>query len=178
MFDFLVIIILKKSLKVNIIQCMNVGPPTVGKTLKEQLLANNEENTTAFAQTFEHYQPPSSPVCENLKRIQIILNSKQCKQSNFTVAVDNKYTWKTLSFDEEVIGYLKKMSLSNNKVNSKMSLWTFLFILRVVAIYVNCAILPLAYLPEREITFRNNVVSFEKKWMPFISLLFYSSFAS
>lgn len=95
---------------------MNVGPPTVGKTLKEQLLANNEENTTAFAQTFEHYQPPSSPVCENLKRIQIILNSKQCKQSNFTVAVDNKYTWKTLSFDEEVIGYLKKMSLSNNKV--------------------------------------------------------------
>ena len=59
-----------------------------------------------------------------------------------------------------------------------MSLWTFLFILRVVAIYVNCAILPLAYLPEREITFRNNVVSFEKKWMPFISLLFYSSFAS
>ena len=83
----------KKSLKVNIIQCMTMGPPTVGKTsLKEELLANNEENTTTFVQKCEHYQPPSSPVCENLKRIQIILNSKQCKQSNFTVAVDNKYT--------------------------------------------------------------------------------------
>ena len=165
----------KKSLKVNIIQCMNVGPLTVDKTsLKEQLLANNEENTTTFAQKFKHYQLPSSSVCENLKRIQIILNCKQCKQSNFTVAVDNKYTWKTLLFDEEVIGYLK-MSLSNNKINSKMSLWTFLFILRVVAIYVNCAILPLAYLPEREITFRNNVVSFETRmdaFYFFIILLF------
>lgn len=143
---------------------MTVGPPTVGKTsLKEQLLANNEENTTTFGQNFEHYWLPSSPVCERLKIIQIMLNSKQCKQSHFTVAVDNKYTWKTLSFDEEVIGYLKTMSRTNNKGNSEMSLWTFLFMLTIVASHVNCAVLSLVSLPERDIMIRNNFVSFNTR---------------
>ena len=56
-----------------------------------------------------------------------------------------------------------------------MSHWNFLFVLTIVAIYLNCAVLPLAYLPEREITIRNNVVSFETRmdaFYFFIILLF------
>ena len=60
-------------LKVNIIQCMTIDPPTVDKTtLKEQLPANNVENTATVEG--EHDRPPSSPVCENSKRIEIILD--------------------------------------------------------------------------------------------------------
>ena len=60
----------------NIIQCMTVGPPTVGKTtLKEQLLANKEANTNTVEE--EHDRPPSTPVSEKVKRIEIILDKKK-----------------------------------------------------------------------------------------------------
>ena len=94
----------------NIIQCMTVGPPTVGKTtLKEQLLNNDEENTATVEG--EHDRPPSSPVCDEVKGIQVILDDKKNNQLPCTVGVDN-HTWKTVTFDEEVIGFLKNMSRS------------------------------------------------------------------
>ena len=100
----------KDSLKVNVIQCMTMGPPTVGKTtLKKHLL---EVNTTTVEE--EHDRPPSSPVCVKAKRIQINIGDKKSEQSPFKVVV-NKSIWKTLSLDEEVIGCLKKMAKNNNK---------------------------------------------------------------
>ena len=91
----------------NIVQCMTIGPPTVGKTtLKEQLLTNNVENTATVEG--EHDRPTSSPVCENSKRIEVILDDKKSKQSPCTVSPD-KYNWKTLTLDEEVIDLLKNV---------------------------------------------------------------------
>ena len=87
---------------------MTLGPPTVGKTtLKEQLLGNGEENIVTVEG--EHDRPPSSPVCEEVKRIQIILDDKKSKQSPCTVSAD-KYNWKTLTLGEEVIDLVKNMS--------------------------------------------------------------------
>ena len=100
------------SLKVNIIHCMTIGPPTVGKTtLKEQLLANHEDDTTTVER--EHDRPPSSPVCHPVKRIQVIVDDKKIKQSCLAFGID-KYTWKDLTFDEEVIGFLKALSKSTS----------------------------------------------------------------
>ena len=116
------------SLKVNIIQCLTVGPPTVGKkTLKEQLLANNGENTATVEG--EHNQPPSSSVHEEVKRIQVILNDRKSKQSHCTVAVD-KYNWKSLTFDEEVIGFLKNMSKSRGEyfTREEVLIWAMCYI--------------------------------------------------
>ena len=106
---------------------MTVGPPTVAKTtLKEQLLANNEEN--AVTVMGEHYQPPSSPVCEEVKRIQLTLVDNKSKQFHCTVAVD-KQTWKSLTFDEDVIGFLKNMSKSTGRyfTRGEAIFWTSFF---------------------------------------------------
>ena len=103
---------------------MTIGPPTVGKTtLKKQLL---EENTATVED--EHDQSPSTPVCEKAKRIQVILEDKKNKQSPSTVMV-NKYMWKTLSLDEEVIGCLKKMAKNNSKyiTMAEVLFWILLF---------------------------------------------------
>ena len=112
------------TLKVNIIQCMTIGPPTVGKTtLKKQLF--NVTTTTMVEE--EHDQPPSSPVCEKTK--QIILEDMKNDQSPITVAV-NKHIWKTLSLDEEIIGYLKKMEKNNSNymTAAEILFWILFFI--------------------------------------------------
>ena len=97
----------EESLKVNIIQCMTVGPPTVGKTtLKKHLLANYK--CSSMFETPD-YQPLSSPVCEEVKLAQITLKEIKNKQSPCTVAVD-KYNWKICTIDEQMIACLKTMS--------------------------------------------------------------------
>ena len=59
-------------------------------------------------------QPPSSPVFERAKQVQIIVEDNKNEELPFTIAV-NKQIWKTLSLDEEIIGCLKKMAKNNNK---------------------------------------------------------------
>ena len=124
----------KDTLKVNIIQCMTMGPPTVGKTtLKKQLL--NMTGTTTVEE--EHDQPNGGPVYEKAKQIQVILEDKKNEQSPSTVTV-NKYIWKTLSLDEEVIGYLKKMAKNNSKyINVAEVLFWILFFL-TMSISLSC----------------------------------------
>ena len=103
-----------------------MGPPTVGKTtLKKQLL---EENTATTVEV-EHGRPPSSPVCEKAKRIQVNVDDKKSEQLRSTVVV-NKYIWKILSLDEEVIGCLKKMAKNNNKYITAVEVlfWTLFFV--------------------------------------------------
>ena len=111
----------EESLKINIIQCMIVGPPAVGKTtLKKQMLANHP----SIFETSD-YQPPSSPVCEEVKIAQITLEEIKTKQSPCTVAVD-KYTWKTCTIDEQMIGCLKTMSQNRSRFVStnEVLFWT------------------------------------------------------
>ena len=131
----------KGSLNVNIIQCMTVGPPTVGKTtLKNQLLNPDkakEENT----------RPCSSPVAENIKRIQIFLKEEKEKQSSLSVRIENiykdnsdEYSWTILSLDEEVIGCLKKLAAVGNRdiaqVSWKSYTFTFLSMLAYLAHFI------------------------------------------
>uniref|UniRef100_A0A1X7UU73 Uncharacterized protein n=1 Tax=Amphimedon queenslandica TaxID=400682 RepID=A0A1X7UU73_AMPQE len=134
---------------------MTVGPPTVGKTtLKEQLLKSeacsdvvNEKQT----------RPCSSPVVENVKRIQIFLDKERESQSLLSVMVNSEYnySWKILSLDEEVIGCLKKLSAVGNRDIAQVSWKAYLFIVTAILIY--CANLmyvgwyadnPLQYLPD------------------------------
>ena len=145
----------KGSLNVNIIQCMTVGPPTVGKTtLKEQLLKSEACSEEASE---ERTRPCSSPVAENVKRIQIFLDKERENQSLLSVMVDSdyNYSWKILSLDEEVIGCLKKLSAVGNRDIAQVSGKSYLFI--VTSILVYCANLmyvgwyvenPLQYLPD------------------------------
>ena len=111
--------------------------------MKEQLLANNEENTVTVER--EHYRPPSSPICEEVKRIQITLVDNKSKQLPLTVAVD-KYIWKSLAFDEQMIGCLKTMSKSRGGYFTKREVifWTNYLVLIVLCLlsYVN-------YLPKQ-----------------------------
>ena len=128
----------KETLKVNIIQCMTIGPPTVGKTtLKEQLLANIEDDTVI---EIGHDQQPSSPLFDKLKRVEVTISDYKNKQSPVTVALQSKYAWKELTFSEEVVGYLKKMSKKNREVIADMSIWTYLISMVIVALYVFSAV--------------------------------------
>ena len=131
----------QESLKVNIIQCITVGPPNVGKTrLKEQLLANHEENPSIVEK--RHDQSPSSPICENVKKTEVIPNNKKSRQSPLTIAVEN-YTWKTLTFDEEVIDYLKAIAKNKPKylIVEDPFFWLILFSLNIALIFYGASIL-------------------------------------
>ena len=76
-----------KSLKVNIIQCVTIGPPTVGKTtLKEQLLANNEESLSQILST-------STSVASKVEKVVINVDKKSLP---LKLSVSN-YQWKKLA---------------------------------------------------------------------------------
>ena len=76
-----------KSLKVNIIQCVTIGPPTVGKTtLKEQLLANNEESLSQILST-------STSVASKVEKVVINVDKKSLP---LKLSV-SKYQWKKLA---------------------------------------------------------------------------------
>ena len=80
----------KETLKVNIIQCMTIGPPTVGKTtLKEQLLKSNKRDKKKSTEGAGQPQPPSCPVCEEVKRIQVIVGDKKSGESDLIYAQMN-----------------------------------------------------------------------------------------
>ena len=127
----------KGSLNVNIIQCMTVGPPTVGKTtLKNQLLNPDKAKV-------EHTRPCSSPVAENIKKVQIYLKEEKEKQSSLSVRVENankddkdEYSWKILSLDEEVIGCLKKLAAVGNSDIAQVSQKSYTFILLSILAYL------------------------------------------
>ena len=119
----------EESLKVNIIQCMTVGPPSVGKTtLKKHLLANHTFETS-------DYQQPSSPVCEEVKIAQITLEELKTKQLPCTVAVD-KYNWEICTIDEQMIGCLKTMSQNKSRYVStnEVLFWTNYIIIMALAL--------------------------------------------
>ena len=122
---------------------MTIGPPNVGKTkLKEQLLTNDGENTATVEGV--HDRPPSSPVCAEIKRIQILLGgNKKGEESPCAVVVD-KYTWNTLQFDEEVIGFLKNISKSTSRFFTKGEIlfWTNHFIIMFVCLIIFASVLP------------------------------------
>ena len=121
----------EESLKVNIIQCMTIGLPAVGKTtLKKHLLANHTFETS-------DYQQPSSPVCEEVKIAQITLEEIKTKQSPCTVAVD-KYNWETCTIDEQMIGCLKTMSQnkSSHVSTNEVLFWTNFLIVMTVPLFI------------------------------------------
>ena len=125
-----------ESLKVNIIQCMTVGPPSVGKTtLKKHLLAKYKKYPSIFETS--DYQPPSSPVCEEVKIAQITLEEIKTKQLPCTVAVD-KYNWKTCTIDEQMIGCLKTLSQNKSSdVNTiEVLFWTNYIIVMAIPLII------------------------------------------
>ena len=130
------------SLKVNIIQCMTVGPPTVGKTtLKEQLLTNSKcKHKKKKRPPIRAVQcrPPSTPVCESVTKIEITLNDNKQPYSTFTA--DN-YTWKSLTTDEEFIARLKRLS-SKNPIDDDDSIVAFSLL--VMFMYIIIVVAPLA----------------------------------
>ena len=74
--------------KVNIVSCMTVGPPAVGKTtLREQLLSDQSNN-----QPTQHTKPLSTRVMDRIKILRSTVN-------------DN--TWGDLTSDEEFITYME-----------------------------------------------------------------------
>ena len=140
----------KGSLKVNIIQCMTVGPPTVGKTtLKEQLIASPKRKRKRKKKAL-HSRPPSSPVCEKVKKVQVTLDNNEWSSSTF---VSDKYTWKNLTFDEEVIGCLKTMS-QNVKEDEGLVGYCVL----AVIMYVYSIIAPLADGDNKKVDLYNNIL--------------------
>ena len=160
---------------------MTVGPPTVGKTtLKEQLLANKEANTNTVEE--EHDRPPSTPVSEKVKRIEIILDKKKSKQSPLTVAVD-KYSWKTLTLNQELIRCLKKTIESYKAVNIiKQSIWIYLFMFIGVFLYIVSTIKPLLCIDNGANSVSKNIDYITINWVitaiicsgvPFLIFLIY-----
>ena len=147
----------KGSLNVNIIQCMTVGPPTVGKTtLKNQLLNPDKAKE-------EHTRPCSSPVAENIKKVQIYLKEEKEKQSSLSVRVENankddkdEYSWKILSLDEEVIGCLKKLAAVGNSDIAQVSEKSYTFILlSILAYLVHFVYMTFLHKPNKPLSINN-----------------------
>lgn len=113
---------------------MTVGPPTVGKTtLKKELI-----DTEIFYKARRNQRRPcSSPVAERIKTIQIYLDNEREGQLPLTVLIGNedRCSWKVLSLDEEVIGCLKKLSVTKNKDIAQVSWRKYLFILTSAVVY-------------------------------------------
>ena len=124
------------SLKVNIIQCMTIGPPGVGKTtLKKHLLSNHKKDPSTFGTSDHHPSSPSSPVCEEVKITQITLEEVKSKQLPCTVAVD-KYTWKTCTIDERMVACLKTMSQNkSSRVSTNEVLFWTNFLVMMASLY-------------------------------------------
>ena len=86
------------KVKVNIVSCMTVGPPTVGKTtLREQLLSDQSNNQS----THQHARPLSTRVMDITKILRSTVN-------------DN--TWGHITSDEEFMAYIKssEYDVANN----------------------------------------------------------------
>ena len=104
---------MKAKVKVKIVSCMTVGPPTVGKTtLREQLLSDQVQlpliiNSDVPTLNRPYIRPISTPVMDGVKKVQIGVNSK--KQINRFTA--NYRTWRPLTNNEEFIACIKSLPL-------------------------------------------------------------------
>ena len=122
----------KETLKVNIIQCMTIGPPTVGKTtLKEQLLKRNKRNKKKSANRTAQPRPPSSPVIEKVKTIQVTMGDKKSGGSDLVYATDDS-TWKTRTLDEQLVACLKKFP--NEYLTSAEIIFWILFLILICGV--------------------------------------------
>ena len=79
----------KAKVKVQIISCMTVGPPTVGKTtLREQLLTDQYNN----GPNQQHNRPLSTQVADKIKKFRLTANNNK---------------WNHMTSDEELTGFVK-----------------------------------------------------------------------
>ncbi len=126
----------KVSLSVNIIQCMTVGPPNVGKTtLKQELLGQTPEDQD------KQRRPCSSPVVDDVDKIRVTvtLDDERVKQFSSTVLTNEREcSWKVLSLDDEIIGWLKKLCLNNKRNTERCSLKKYFFpvVLFLVLVFI------------------------------------------
>ena len=108
---------------------MTIGPPTVGKTtLKEQLLKSNKCNKKKSTEGTGQPRPHSSPVCEEVKRIQVIVGDKKSGESDLIYAADES-TWKTRTLDEQLVACLKKLPIDHEYLTlAEIIFWIFFLI--------------------------------------------------
>uniref|UniRef100_A0A1X7VM45 Death domain-containing protein n=1 Tax=Amphimedon queenslandica TaxID=400682 RepID=A0A1X7VM45_AMPQE len=86
----------KAKVKVQIISCMTVGPPTVGKTtLREQLLTDQCNNEPSQ----QHKRPLSTQVAERKKIFRLAANNNK---------------WNHITSDEELTGFVKGLDRNRN----------------------------------------------------------------
>ena len=92
---------------VNIVSCMTVGPPTVGKTtLREQLLSDQVQLPLSIDNNIPTLnRPNSTPVIDRVKKVELSVNSN--KQTNRFTA--NYRTWRPLTSGEEFIACIKSL---------------------------------------------------------------------
>ena len=97
----------KATVNVNIVSCMTVGPPTVGKTtLREQLLSDQVQLPLSIDNNIPTLnRPNSTPVIDRVKKVEISVNSN--KQTNRFTA--NYRTWRPLTSGEEFIACIKSL---------------------------------------------------------------------
>ena len=104
---------MKVNKNVNIVSCMTIGPPTVGKTtLREQLVSDQvqlpliiDNNVPTLNRPY--IRPTSTPVMDRVKKVEISVNSN--KQINRFTA--NNRTWRPLTSSEEFIAHIKSLLL-------------------------------------------------------------------
>ena len=95
---------------------MTLGPPTVGKTtLIDQLL--DSKNSQLMPRKKQSERPCSSPIAASIKKVSVDLSNERTGQFPLTVSIGNEdnHSWKALSLDEEILGYLKKLTLNKSK---------------------------------------------------------------
>ena len=108
---YLQLLEMKVKVKVNIVSCMTVGPPTVGKTtLREQLLSDQVQlpliiNSNVPTLNRPYIRPTSTPAMDGVKKVEINVNSN--KQINRFTA--NYKTWRPLTSNEEFIACIKAL---------------------------------------------------------------------
>ena len=104
---------MKVNVNVNIVSCMTIGPPTVGKTtLREQLVSDQvqlpliiDNNVPTLNRPY--IRPTSTPAMDRVKKVEISVNSN--KQINRFTA--NNRTWRPLTSSEEFIAHIKSLPL-------------------------------------------------------------------
>ena len=100
-------------MNVNIVSCMTIGPPTVGKTtLREQLVSDQVQlpliiDNNAPTPNKPYIRPTSTPAMDRVKKVEISVNSN--KQINKFTA--NYRTWRPLTSSEEFIARIKSLPL-------------------------------------------------------------------
>ena len=104
---------MKVKVNVNIVSCMTIGPPTVGKTtLREQLVSDQvqfpliiDNNVPTLNRPY--IRPTSTPAMDRVKKVEISVSSN--KQINRFTA--NNRTWRPLTSSEEFIAHIKSLPL-------------------------------------------------------------------